>query len=705
MNDRVKQVVSGVLEGKGLDGAIVDYICGVLEDDTLDLNDIEGLHDVIAPILLDSGCAGDEKDSFKLCKEICTQMKCLSVGSHSTRNSDTFTQLSKPVHMATQTTVLHLPDFEKPASKPTYVDQKQIEKIDAKRKMKLEKKQQKDEMKAAKEGGQLATSGSSTSPVTSVEAQGSGHIRDIKIENINLSYGKLELIVNSSLTLAYGRKYGLIGRNGSGKSTLMRSIASKEFKIPSNLSILHVEQEMHGDDTLAVEAVLRSDTERTRLLDQEKTLLLASKEGTDQQTAAKLKQVYEKMEQIDAHTAESRAAAILAGLSFTPEMQRRPTKDFSGGWRMRISLAAALFRRPDVLLLDEPTNHLDLFAILWLENYLQSWKGTLLIVSHQRDFLNSVVTDILHLHSKQLVYYKGTYDDFERVRGERLRQQLREHEAQQMQRKHIQAFIDRFRYNAKRASMAQSRIKKLEKMVLIAEPETDGPGVKFLFPNPDRVPPPILQFTDVSFNYPGQPSLFRDLNIGIDMDSRVALVGPNGVGKSTLMQLLAGELQPTAGQVVRNGKVRWARFSQHFVDQLDLSMTPLQAICKTFPTAPVQDLRSHLGSFGISGDLALKTMILLSGGQKSRVAMATVAWRKPHLLLLDEPSNHLDIESIEALAQGLNAYEGGVMLVSHDERLISLVCDELWVLENQTVSTFAGDFDQYKMLLQQTLRG
>jgi len=531
----------------------------------------------------------------------------------------------------------------------------------------------------------------------------SGGSRDIKVDNFSLSYGKIELIRNASISIPFGRRFGLVGRNGSGKSTFLRAIAERQIAIPKNIQILHVEQEVVGDDTTVLQSVLSSDVEREKLLEEEKKLqelsVLANDPNSKSDIANRLQKIYTRLAHIDADSAESRASSILAGLSFTAEMQDRPTKEFSGGWRMRVALARALFIQPDVLLLDEPTNHLDLFACLWLENYLQHWKKTLVIVSHQREFLNNVVTDILHLRNKQLEHYRGNYDTFEKVAGERIKQQKRAFEAQQLQRKHMQKFIDRFRYNASRAAMAQSRIKKLERMQLVSEIVEDG-AVRLQFPEPEQLSPPILQQIDVSFSYgKDSPLIFKNLNLGLDMSSRVALVGPNGSGKSTLLKLLAGELEPTSGQVIRNGKLRFARFSQHFVDQLDLNLSPLEYFHNLNNSISMQDIRTHLGAFGLSGDVALRTMKTLSGGQKSRVVFAQMAWKTPHILLLDEPSNHLDIETIEGLVRSLTTFSGGLLLVSHDERLITHVCEEIWVLHNGEVRAFDGDFDDYKKML------
>ena len=530
-------------------------------------------------------------------------------------------------------------------------------------------------------------------------------VRDVHLRNISVSNGGADLIADADVVLAYGRRYGLIGRNGTGKTTFLRALAARQIPgLPDNCQVLHVEQEIVGDGTRVIDAVLSCDPERTRLLAEEAALMAADESATSEvsgvSSGERLAAVAKRLIDIDAHDAEPRAASILAGLSFDSAMQQQPTSSLSGGWRMRVALARALFVQPDVLLLDEPTNHLDLHAVLWLQEYLLKWPKTVVAVSHAREFLNVICTDILHLHSRTLTSYRGNYDTFEKTAKERLRCAKAAADNQLARRAHMQAFIDKFRYNANRAALVQSRIKALERMAEVSE-FIDDPDYCFKFPAPpDPVGPPVISFNNVSFAYPGGgPELFKNLDFGLDTSSRLAIVGPNGIGKSTLLGLISGTLEPTKGHVYNNPKVRLAIFSQHHVDGLDLALTPLKYMAKCFPDAKDPVHRSHLASFGVTAELATQAMYTLSGGQKSRVALAKVTWTKPHILLLDEPSNHLDIDAIDALIAGLTEFKGGVLMVSHDQYLIEATVDELWAVEGGRVTVFHGTFDDYKKRL------
>ncbi|KAK1766988.1 protein GCN20 [Phialemonium atrogriseum] len=542
-----------------------------------------------------------------------------------------------------------------------------------------------------------------------------GKTKDIKVDNADISIGGTRILTDTTVTLSYGHRYGLVGHNGVGKSTLLRALSRRELPIPTHISILHVEQEITGDDTPALQAVLDADvwrkvlmkeqaqitqklaeieTERSSMADTsaDAAKLDRDREAQDQ----RLGDIQAKLAEMESDKAEPRAASILAGLGFSTEWQQRPTKSFSGGWRMRLALARALFCEPDLLLLDEPSNMLDVPSVTFLSNYLQGYPSTVLVVSHDRAFLNEVATDIIHQHSQRLDYYRGAnFDTFYATREERKKTAKREYENQMVQRAHLQAFIDKFRYNAAKSSEAQSRIKKLEKMPILEPPETEY-SVKFRFPDVEKLSPPIIQMTEVSFGYTKDSILLSNVDLDVQLDSRIGIVGPNGAGKTTVLKLLIGRLQATSGLISQHPRLRVGFFAQHHVDALDLNTSAVSFMAKNYPGKTDEEYRRQLGAFGITGTTGLQKMEVLSGGQKSRVAFACLALTNPHILVLDEPSNHLDIEAMDALSEALNEFQGGVLMVSHDVTMLQTVCKSLWVCDNGQVEKFPGDVQQYK---------
>jgi len=519
-------------------------------------------------------------------------------------------------------------------------------------------------------------------------------VKDLYLENVTLIIGGKTLLDGANIKFTYGHKYGLIGRNGIGKTCLMTSIVRREHeKFPMHLQVFLVEQEIVGDQRSVLQTVLVTDSERDELLTEEAEL-----NKDPDANGIRLMEIFKRLDEIDAHTAEARASVILTGLGFSHDDLSRPTKEFSGGWRMRVALARALFAAPDILLLDEPTNHLDLDAVMWLEDYLITWPNTVVIVSHAREFLNTVCTDIYHYKDAKLTYYKGNYDSYEKRRTEQIIQSKREAEAQKIRVEHVQKFIDRFRYNAKKASMVQSRIKSLNKMELVEEILED-PTCVFIFPTPDKLRPPLLKIEDGKFGYSLDKLILKDIQFGVDMESRIAIVGPNGCGKTTLLKLLSGEMELLDGQQSRSSRLRISMFTQHFMDQLDLRLSPVEQFMQDFPGSNSEAIRGHLGSFGISGPMALRPHYLLSGGQKSRVAFAVSCWKNPHIMILDEPTNHLDIDAVNALIIALNSFQGGVLIVSHDQHLIQSVCDQIWYIKDQKLRKFHGDFEEYRKFI------
>ncbi|XP_039443524.1 ATP-binding cassette sub-family F member 1 [Culex pipiens pallens] len=531
------------------------------------------------------------------------------------------------------------------------------------------------------------------------------HAVDIKIENFTISAKGNDLFVNANLLIAQGRRYGLVGPNGHGKTTLLRHIANRVFAIPPNIDVLLCEQEVVADENSAVDTVLKADVKRTALLAECKKLE-DEIEGGNISLQDKLQEVYNELKAIGADSAEPRARRILAGLGFSRSMQNRATNSFSGGWRMRVSLARALFLEPTLLMLDEPTNHLDLNAVIWLDNYLQTWKKTLLIVSHDQSFLDNVCNEVIHLDNKKLYYYKGNYSMFKKMHVQKRREMIKEYEKQEKRIKDLKAHGQSKKAAEKKQKDNLTRKQEKGKgKAQKANDDDEGPVellakpkdyiVKFSFPDPPPLQPPVLGLYNVNFNFPNQKPLFINADFGIDMASRVAIVGPNGVGKSTFLKLLVSDLEPCTGEVKRNHRLRIGRFDQHSGEHLTAEESPAEYLQRLF-NLPYEKSRKALGTFGLASHAHTIKMKDLSGGQKARVALAELCLNAPDVLILDEPTNNLDIESIDALAEAINEYKGGVVIVSHDERLIRETECALYVIEDQTINEVDGDFDDYR---------
>ncbi|MFZ8924081.1 MAG: ABC-F family ATP-binding cassette domain-containing protein [Candidatus Puniceispirillaceae bacterium] len=515
----------------------------------------------------------------------------------------------------------------------------------------------------------------------------------LKLQNLSFSIEGKPLFENASAVIPTGHKVGIVGRNGTGKTSLFRLIRgewaldSGGIDYPQQFSIGGVDQEAPASDISLLDTVLAADGERAQLLAEADT-------ATD---PGRIADIYARLADIDAYSAEARAASILSGLGFNNEAQARPCHEFSGGWRMRVALASVLFSQPDLLLLDEPTNYLDLEGAVWLEEFLAKYRHTVLVISHDRQLLNRSVTGILHLTDRKLAYYTGSYDQFDTERRMKLEQQQSMARKQDAQRKHIQSFVDRFRYKASKARQAQSRLKQLEKMqpILALSEQAVAP---FRFPTPEELPPPLLVLDDVAVGYDQKPVL-RKLDLRLDADDRIALLGANGEGKSTLSKLFAGRLQPLSGQIKKSGKLRIGFFAQHQLDELVAGESPYQHMQRLRPKELPTKLRARLGGAGFDADIIDNPVERLSGGQKARLLMAMAAIDAPHILILDEPTNHLDIESREALVQALNVYEGTVIIVSHDSHLVEMIADQLWIVQDGMVQAFDGDMADYQRQL------
>jgi len=523
--------------------------------------------------------------------------------------------------------------------------------------------------------------------------------RDIKIGKFEVNLNGVELVKDTTLELNYGRRYGLIGLNGCGKSTMMKVIAERQVPIPKQVDIYYLDREVEPTEQSAIDAVisdLAAEVARIEAVIDEITEM-----GDPDEVDEQLAELYERIDALDPEAAKARAGKILKGLGFTAEMQNNPTNSFSGGWRMRIALARALFVTPSLLLLDEPTNHLDLETCVWLEEYLKRYTKILLLISHSQDFMNGVCTNIMHLQNQKLKYYSGNYDQYVMTRAELEEHQMKNYAREQGEIAHMKEYIAKYGHgSAKLARQAKSREKQIAKLQEggLTEKVVKDRIFTFHFLPCGNIPPPVLMFNNVAFGYPGKKTLYKNLDLGVDLDSRIALVGPNGAGKSTLLKLIVGELQPTEGMVRAHQHLRIGRYHQHLQESLDVSLSPLEFMKQEFPDlAPTPEIiRQQIGRFGITGKAQTTPIKYLSDGQKSRVVFSWITYKAPHILLLDEPTNHLDIETIDALAEAINDFEGGVILVSHDFRLINQVAEEIWECKGGQVKKYSDGIFAYK---------
>tara|TARA_R110002073_G_scaffold325785_1_gene505173 strand:- start:356 stop:2203 length:1848 start_codon:yes stop_codon:yes gene_type:complete len=513
----------------------------------------------------------------------------------------------------------------------------------------------------------------------------------LNIQHLTYLQGGVPLLQDVNLQIFANQRVGLVGRNGCGKSTLFRLIRAiinpdgGTVSLQSGKTIAFVEQEIINSNQPALEFVLDGDVELRQL---EKTLAQAEHDAT-------WFEAQQRYEAINGYVAPARAAQLLNGLGFINSTLEQPVSYFSGGWRMRLNLARALMHRADLLLLDEPTNHLDLEAILWLEQYLARYPGSLILVSHDREFLNACVNRIASIQNQQIDSYTGNYDDFERARAEQALQQTQAFQQQQKKITHMEDFVRRFRAKATKAKQAQSRLKALERLTRIAPVHIEDGHFQLQIEAPERSPDVLLRVKEMSFGYDDN-LLFQRVHLILQAGSRIALLGPNGAGKSTLIKLLTGEIKPTSGSVEQAPDIRIGYFAQHQLENLDGSATPLQHMVQLAPKQTELELRNFLGRFGLGGKSEDRPVASFSGGEKSRLALALLAWQKPHLLLLDEPTNHLDLDMRDALMLALEAYTGAVILVSHDRSLVRAVADELWLVAEGRAALFDGDLEDYK---------
>jgi len=516
----------------------------------------------------------------------------------------------------------------------------------------------------------------------------------LSIKNITYRIAGRTLLEGASLQVNQGYHVGLIGPNGTGKSTLFNlidgelEVDSGDIVLAPKIKMGRVRQDLPDDETTLLDVVLAADTERAELLAEAET-------ATDAQRIA---DIYTRLNDIGAYEAPVNASIILTGLGFDIEAQNSPISSFSGGWRMRVALAAALFRQPDLLLLDEPTNHLDFEAVTWLENYLMQYPGTFIIISHDREVLNKTVTHIAHLDQLQLELYKGNYDEFEIRRAQKLYNHQALFEKQQAHKKRVMDFASKFGAKASKARQAQSRLKMLEKMDMVSAIATER-TTSFKFPQPEDIGSPIITLKKVNVGYTEGNPVLKNLTLRVDMADRIALLGANGNGKSTLVKLLSGKLEAMAGEMDRDNKLRIGYFAQHQSDEMDVTLTPFQTMREFIKDVPEHNIRAMLGKFGFDKSKADTKIEELSGGEKARLLFCMMSYDAPHIMLLDEPTNHLDMDARAALVQALNGYDGCVILVSHDPHLVEAVADQLWLVKDGSVEDFNGDLEDYRRLV------
>ena len=513
------------------------------------------------------------------------------------------------------------------------------------------------------------------------------------LSEITIQLGNQLLLENASSSIADGTHVGIVGKNGCGKSTLFKVILGQIdtvfglIDIPKTKKIAYVEQEIQDLDMSILQFVLSRYKE-----------LMFWRNKLQDYSPQELPEIMEQLDFLHSNSAEAKVAEILSGLGFSQSDLSRPVHDFSGGWRMRLALAGALFQRSDYLLLDEPTNHLDLEAVIWLENYLKAYTGTLLIISHDKDLLNNVCDHILHFEGKQLVLYKGGFDTYQATFTQKRENQLKMAEKQQVKRAHLQSYIDRFRYKSTKAKQAQSRIKMLEK--LQDEPIVDlEPTDVFSFPNTELLPAPCLKLQNGAFSYVTDIPVLQRLNLSIGNNDRIALLGKNGNGKSTLAKILAGQLTLQEGCIIKSQKFKVGFFNQHQNEELPSNETPVTYLAPMMPGKKEGDIRTYVAKFGLTAEKAITQIAYLSGGEKARLLLAKICLEKPQILILDEPTNHLDMQGREALAEALNAFNGSVILITHDFHILESVCDVLWIVDHHTCKEFDGDLQDYKDLL------